>query len=145
LRNILKRIFEKLSHEIIKGITQLPEPTISWLLKRFKSKKECLIQVRNKLKEKWKEVCEKNFPKSFDHKTFYFVQSEKERIKKSLQYFTEEIKRRYNDKFLKNTTLYIKKGGSADSLYYNSLPDTKPEAYHCTPVEGDIIANMSEM
>ena len=57
-----------------------PLRTSEFILKRLKRNKNGCQQQKERNKEFWKDLCEQNFYKSLDHKSFYFRQSEKKNI-----------------------------------------------------------------
>ena len=58
--------------------------------------------------------------------------------------FVFEIRIRYLQRMSQNVSNSIKKGGSADSLYFNSSAMTPPEECHKTLAPNDEIGMMSD-
>lgn len=126
---------------------------LPWLLNKLKARKECLLQQKRDQNKIWRDVCEKNFYNSLDHRAFYFKQSEKKstNTKSNIQNFIMfkiafvlEIKARYEIKHFPTTPILVKKGGTQTSLYFNSFPAIKPESFHNAIISGDTIAAMQD-
>lgn len=143
LHGCLKRIFGENTPNVLEKVYQNPKQALPWLLNKLKAKKDCLFQLKKEQNKTWRDVCEKNFYKSLDHRAFYFKQSEKKNTNSKA--FLAEIQERRQKKTSDKTPILIKKGGTQRSVYYNSLSLLSPEIYHIVPVDGDEIALMSDM
>lgn len=118
-----------------------PTEIIKTFLDVIKAHRDKLLRAKHEQEKQWKELCEKNFAKSLDHRAFYFKQAEKKYT--STKSFYNEIKERFDKWNLSTTPELIKKGGTLGSIYYNSLAMLPPEHFHTTPIPGDAIAALS--
>eukprot|EP00826_Nyctotherus_ovalis_P057365 TRINITY_DN7838_c0_g5_i2.p2 TRINITY_DN7838_c0_g5~~TRINITY_DN7838_c0_g5_i2.p2 ORF type:complete len:315 (+),score=33.86 TRINITY_DN7838_c0_g5_i2:104-1048(+) len=79
----LKSIYDtygEVAEGMLENLAVQPLRTAEFMLKRLGGYRESCALQRQQLNEVWKEVCEANFYKSLDHKSFYFRQSEKKHI-----------------------------------------------------------------
>ena len=143
LMRLLKRVFTDQISQILDVIVKLPVQALEWLLNKFRMKKETQTYQKQEQNKQWRDICEKNFHKSLDHRSFYFKQCEKKNT--NFKSFFGEIKDRHYQKLCDQTPLCVKKGGSPDSIYYNSLPGCKPEIFHTTLQLGDEIGQMTDV
>lgn len=65
----------------------------------------------------WKEVCDKNFHKSLDHRSFHFKQFEKKN--QTQKNYLQEIKS-LSSQNIKNKSLNLLKGGWKDCEFYGT-------------------------
>lgn len=75
--NAITRIYGDHGEEILELLRKNPAGTIPVILKRLKQKDLEWRKARKELNKHWSEVVEKNFHKSFDHRSFYFRQQDK--------------------------------------------------------------------
>jgi paired amphipathic helix protein Sin3a len=75
--NAISRIYGDHGEEILEMLRKNPAGTIPVVLKRLKQKDQEWRKARHELNKHWKEVVEKNHYKSFDHRSFYFRQTDK--------------------------------------------------------------------
>jgi paired amphipathic helix protein Sin3a len=130
------------SQEMLKFIKTRPLYAINLILERMRPRRKGMIQHKIEQNKHWKEICEKNFYKSLDHRSFYFNQNERKNTNSKA--FLAEIKKRYEERVLISTSLMVKKGGSENSIYYNSSTMLAPEPFHKIPIEEDEINQLSE-
>jgi hypothetical protein len=122
--------------EILGLLEKNPSKAIPIILQRLKTKKEQLEQHKIENNRNWKEICERNFYKSLDHRSFYFRQNEKKNTNSKgnshccliLIAFLQEIKQRYAEK--PKSELNIKLGGSQNSRYFSSFANLGPGISH---------------
>lgn len=127
---------------MLKFLKTRPLNAINLILERLKPRRKGMIQHQIEQNKHWKEICEKNFYKSLDHRFFYFKQNEKKNTNSKA--FLAEIKKRYEERLLLTTSLNVKKGGSENSIYYNSSTMLAPEPFHKIPIAEDEINQLSE-
>jgi paired amphipathic helix protein Sin3a len=75
--NAISRIYGDHGEEILELLRKNPAGTVPVVLKRLKQKDQEWRRARQELNKHWKEVVEKNHYKSFDHRSFYFRQTDK--------------------------------------------------------------------
>jgi paired amphipathic helix protein Sin3a len=75
--NAIQRIYGDHGEEILELLRKNPASAIPVILKRLKQKDAEWRRARLELSRQWKETIEKNFYKSFDHRSFYFRQHDK--------------------------------------------------------------------
>ncbi len=141
LHRQLRRIFADSLDSVLEQVKVSPQPLVEAMLRMVNGHRDKHIQNKREQNRQWKEVCEKNNAKSLDHRAFYFKQSEKKNT--NAKAFMLEIKSRYDKRAAETTAELVKKGGTATSVYYNSVPMLVPESFHTVPVEHDDIAHMS--
>ena len=75
--NAITRLYGDHATEILELLRKNPAGTITVVLKRLKQKDLEWRKARQELNKQWKEVVDKNYDKSFDHRSFYFRQQDK--------------------------------------------------------------------
>jgi hypothetical protein len=75
--NAITRLYGDHAAEILELLRKNPAGTIPVVLKRLKQKDLEWRKARQELNKQWKEVVERNYEKSFDHRSFYFRQQDK--------------------------------------------------------------------
>lgn len=75
--NAITRIYGEHGPEILELLRKNPAGTIPVVLRRLKQKDLEWRKARQELNKQWKETMEKNYDKSFDHRSFYFKQQDK--------------------------------------------------------------------
>lgn len=88
--NAITRIYGDHGAEILELLRKNPAGTVPIVLKRLKQKDLEWRKVRQDMSKGWKEIIEKNYEKSFDHRSFYFRQQDKRFY--SARYLVAEIK-----------------------------------------------------
>jgi len=88
--NAITRIYGDHGAEILELLRKNPAGTVPIVLKRLKQKDLEWRKVRQDMSKAWKETIEKNYEKSFDHRSFYFRQQDKRFY--SARYLVAEIK-----------------------------------------------------
>eukprot|EP00826_Nyctotherus_ovalis_P063857 TRINITY_DN9363_c0_g5_i2.p1 TRINITY_DN9363_c0_g5~~TRINITY_DN9363_c0_g5_i2.p1 ORF type:complete len:514 (+),score=148.58 TRINITY_DN9363_c0_g5_i2:1419-2960(+) len=141
LRCQIKKLFQELAGPFLERVKANPVEIIKTFLEDIKAHRDKHVKAKHEQERQWKELCEKNFAKSLDHRAFYFKQAEKKYI--STKSFYNEIKERYDKWNLATTPEFIKKGGTLGSIYYNSLTMLPPEHFHTMAIAGDGIAALS--
>ena len=85
--------------EFLDHLKQVPYKTIGVILYRLRQRLDTWVNVTKRESEKnWKEICEKNFYKSLDHRSFYFKQNEKRLT--NAKSFLDEAKHRHGKRYL---------------------------------------------
>lgn len=84
----IARLYGDHGAEVLELLKKNPAGTIPTILKRLKQKDFEWRKARQDLARQWKDVLEKNFEKSFDHRSFYFRQMDK-RVYSSRHLVTE--------------------------------------------------------
>ena len=74
LRHQIKKLFQDTEKGFLEGVKMRPEETLRIGLRLIKEHLERHIRTKHEQERIWKELCEKNFPKSLDHRSFYFKQ-----------------------------------------------------------------------
>ena len=143
LRHQIKKLFQELSTNFLERVRIMPEEVLKAMYKNIKEHRDKHIKSKHEKECQWKELCEKNFAKSLDHRAFYFKQAEKKST--STKFFYSELKERYDKRNLEATPDFIKKGGSTNSVYYNSFLMLPPEQFHCTLIPGDEIGKLTNI
>jgi paired amphipathic helix protein Sin3a len=54
-----------------------PQKAIPIIVERLKKRAESMADAKIECQKSWKEVCEKNFMKSLDHRSFHFKNHER--------------------------------------------------------------------
>ena len=75
--NSISRLYGEHGGEILELLHKNPAGTIPVILKRLKQKDTEWRKARHDLNAKWKEVVERNYEKSFDHRSYYFRRQDK--------------------------------------------------------------------
>ena len=73
----IKRLYGAQGAQVIELLQKCPAAAINPLVKRLQQKDREWRALRTSLVKGWKEVYEKNFTKSLDHRSFYFKQGDK--------------------------------------------------------------------
>lgn len=68
----IARIYGEHGNEVLELLRKNPADAIPIILKRLKEKDEEWRRARVELNKTWKEIQEKNYTKSLDHRSFYF-------------------------------------------------------------------------
>jgi paired amphipathic helix protein Sin3a len=88
--NAITRIYGEHGPEILELLRKNPAGTIPVVLRRLKQKDLEWRKARQELNKQWKETMEKNYDKSFDHRSFYFKQQDKRTY--SVKHLVADIK-----------------------------------------------------
>jgi len=88
--NAIIRIYGDHGAEILELLKKNPAGSIPIILKRLKQKDIEWRKARQELNKQWKEIQEKNWHKSLDHRSFYFKQTDKKQC--SQRVLVQEIK-----------------------------------------------------
>ena len=75
--NAISRLYGEHGAEILELLHKNPAGTIPIVLKRMKQKDVEWRKARQDLNVKWKETVERNYEKSFDHRSFYFKKQDR--------------------------------------------------------------------
>jgi len=75
--NSISRLYGEHGAEILELLHKNPAGTIPIILKRLKQKDLEWRKARQDLNVKWKETVERNYEKSFDHRSFYFKKQDR--------------------------------------------------------------------
>eukprot|EP00605_Chrysophyceae_sp_TOSAG23-4_P002229 GSChrysophyteH1.ASY1.ANO1.2472.1 assembled CDS len=75
--NSISRLYGEHGAEILELLHKNPAGTIPIVLKRLKQKDIEWRKARQDLNVKWKETVERNYERSFDHRSFYFKKQDK--------------------------------------------------------------------
>eukprot|EP00607_Mallomonas_marina_P001776 CAMPEP_0182437202 /NCGR_PEP_ID=MMETSP1167-20130531/84878_1 /TAXON_ID=2988 /ORGANISM="Mallomonas Sp, Strain CCMP3275" /LENGTH=1342 /DNA_ID=CAMNT_0024630025 /DNA_START=60 /DNA_END=4089 /DNA_ORIENTATION=- len=73
----ISRIYGEHGQEILELLKKNPAAAVTVVLKRLKQKDLEWRKSRQELNKHWKETQEKNFERSFDHRSFYFRQQDR--------------------------------------------------------------------
>jgi len=73
----IRRLYGTQGMQVIELLSKCPAAAINPLVKRLTQKDEEWRGLRTQLLKGWKEVYEKNYTKSLDHRSFYFKQGDK--------------------------------------------------------------------
>eukprot|EP00189_Rhodosorus_marinus_P007299 CAMPEP_0184752766 /NCGR_PEP_ID=MMETSP0315-20130426/43753_1 /TAXON_ID=101924 /ORGANISM="Rhodosorus marinus, Strain UTEX LB 2760" /LENGTH=2242 /DNA_ID=CAMNT_0027232119 /DNA_START=421 /DNA_END=7149 /DNA_ORIENTATION=+ len=76
----IERIYGDHGSDIIEQVKLNPSVAIPVVLARLKQKDEQWRKARIEMNKIWREVCEKNYYKSLDHRSFYFKQADKKEL-----------------------------------------------------------------
>jgi len=94
--NAIIRIYGDHGAEILELLKKNPAGAIPIILKRLKQKDLEWRKARQDLNKQWKEIQEKNWHKSLDHRSFYFKQTDKKQC--SQRVLVQEIReKKQND------------------------------------------------
>ena len=137
----VKKFFGDMAIQVLDSIREKPEETLNNFLDDLKMHCERHLKIKHEQERQWRELCEKNFYKSLDHRAFYFKQGEKKST--NTKAFFADIKQRYDKRELEITPESIKKGGSLNSIYYNSYTMLPPEDFHMNAIADDEIAKLT--
>jgi paired amphipathic helix protein Sin3a len=124
-----------------------PIKTCELMLKRLRRNRNGSMQQKERNKAIWKELCENNFYKSLDHKSFYFRQSEKKSLNTKgnsnnlYVAFVAEVKERYNERNNPHTSIEVKRGGTDTTPYFINQSVLRFDLSSKTPIEGDKLLN----
>lgn len=145
LRPILS-IYSDHATKIIEMLKANPIKSLPVVISRIKSKVETWKKTSKFDSERvWKEILDKNFFKSLDHRSFYFKQNEKKMTNPKA--FLAEAKARHTNKeeaksllrkYLKNQLTqqnYEFLGGSRNTLFFNSFAGLSSVVIHKVPEE----------
>lgn len=75
--NSISRIYGEHGAEILEMLRKNPAGTIPVVLRRLKQKDYEWRRARQDLDKQWKEMLERNYERSFDHRSFYFRQQDR--------------------------------------------------------------------
>ena len=75
--NAITRIYGDHGNEILELLKKNPAGTIPILVNRMLQKDKEWRKAKEELNKVWRELVDKNFDKSFDHRSFYFKQQDK--------------------------------------------------------------------
>jgi paired amphipathic helix protein Sin3a len=75
--NAITRIYGDHGNEILELLKKNPAGTIPLLVNRMLQKDKEWRKAKEELNKVWRELVDKNFEKSFDHRSFYFKQQDK--------------------------------------------------------------------
>ncbi|OMJ92886.1 hypothetical protein SteCoe_4218 [Stentor coeruleus] len=143
LRPILS-IYSDHAQKIIEMLRVSPIKSLPVVISRIRSKVETWRKTSKFDSERvWKEIAEKNFYKSLDHRSFYFKQNEKRMTNpkaflteaKARHTYKEEAKNTLR-KFLRNELTqqnYEFIGGSRNTLFFNSFSGLSSGVIHRVP------------
>ncbi|KAL1524465.1 hypothetical protein AB1Y20_019359 [Prymnesium parvum] len=73
----IRRLYGAQGTQVIELLNKCPAAAIGALIKRMQQKDEEWRSLRTQCAKGWKEVYEKNYTKSLDHRSFYFKQGDK--------------------------------------------------------------------
>ena len=73
----IRRLYGAQGTQVIELLQKCPAAAVQSLLKRLQQKDEEWRSLRSSCSKTWKEVYEKNYTKSLDHRSFYFKQGDK--------------------------------------------------------------------
>lgn len=76
----IARVYGDYGGEVLELLRKNPGGAIPIILARLKQKDEEWRRVRIELSKGWKEVMEKNYYRSLDHRSFYFKQADRKAI-----------------------------------------------------------------
>ncbi|OMJ72232.1 hypothetical protein SteCoe_29371 [Stentor coeruleus] len=137
-------IYSDHAQKIIEMLRNSPIKSLPVVISRVKSKIETWKKTSRFDSERvWKEIFEKNFYKSLDHRSFYFKQNEK-RMTNPKAFLTEAKARYINKEEYKNLLRkYFKNqltqpnyeflGGSRNTLFFNSFAGLSSGVVHRVP------------
>jgi len=113
----VSRIYGDRGKEIVKLFKFNPVKSISVILGRLQSKADEWADARVENLKQWRDICEKNFHKSLDHRSFYFKQNEKKVT--NPKYFLNEAKKRYTVLDLSDPGITV--GGCKGTNFFDSF------------------------
>jgi len=73
----IRRLYGAQGSQVIELLQKCPAAAINPVIKRLQQKDDEYRSLRQQLAKGWKEVYEKNWTKSLDHRSFYFKQGDK--------------------------------------------------------------------
>lgn len=73
----IEKTYAELGQEMLKLLPLNPAKAIPIIYERFKSNYNRALDEKSEQVEIWKDICEKNFYKSLDHRSFHFKMHEK--------------------------------------------------------------------
>lgn len=88
--NAITRIYGDHGQEVLELLKKNPAGAIPVILRRLKQKDHEWRKARQDLNKSWKELLEKNYHKSLDHRSFYFRNQDKKQT--SARFLVQEIK-----------------------------------------------------
>jgi paired amphipathic helix protein Sin3a len=86
----IRRLYGPQGNQVIELLQKCPAAAVGALLKRLQQKDEEWRALRAQCSKTWKEVYEKNYTKSLDHRSFYFKQGDKKNF--SGKQMVQEVK-----------------------------------------------------
>ena len=75
--NAIARVYGEHGQEILELLRKNPAGTIPVVLRRLKQKDYEWRRARQELDKSWRELLDRNYEKSFDHRSFYFRQQDR--------------------------------------------------------------------
>jgi histone deacetylase complex regulatory component SIN3 len=76
----IERVYGAHGPEMVMHVKMQPSVAVPIVLNRLKQKDEEWRRARVEMNKLWREICERNYFKSLDHRSFYFRQSDKRTI-----------------------------------------------------------------
>jgi histone deacetylase complex regulatory component SIN3 len=76
----IERVYGAHGSEMVLHVKMHPSVAVPVVLNRLKQKDEEWRRARVEMNKIWREICERNYFKSLDHRSFYFRQSDKKTI-----------------------------------------------------------------
>lgn len=73
----IRRLYGAQGTQVIELLQKCPAAAINALIRRLQQKDEEWRSLRQQCSKTWKEIYEKNYTKSLDHRSFYFKQGDK--------------------------------------------------------------------
>ncbi len=73
----IAKIYGENEDQIMELLNKNPSKAIPVVLSRLRTKTEQMEAHRAEMGKGWNDICEKNFHKSLDHRSFYFKQNER--------------------------------------------------------------------
>jgi paired amphipathic helix protein Sin3a len=113
----IEKMYETLGHEMLRLLPKRPLQAIPIIYDRFKLTVDKLISEKAGYLKNWREICEKNFHKSLDHRSFHFKQFEKKN--QTQKNYLSEIKG-LAQACVKGKTLNLLVGGCKDCEFYST-------------------------
>lgn len=98
----IERIYGNKGPDVIDKLFNNPAVAVPVILKRLKQKDNEWRNARREWNKIWREVNEKNYHKSLDHRSFNFKQAEKKNL--STKVLLAEIKQKYQEKIKQKST-----------------------------------------
>lgn len=92
----IARVYGDHGTEILELLRRNPAGSIPIILNRLKQKELEWCKVRQDMNKSWREIQEKNYYKSLDHRSFYFKQQDRRYISPKSLFL--EIKQRHDEK-----------------------------------------------
>jgi len=146
----IKEAYGEVAEGMIENLSIQASRTADFMLKRLKRYRDSCLLQKQQLNEIWKELCETNFYKSLDHKSFYFRQSEKKNINtngNSLRIsigFINDLKKRYERRRDFYVSIGVKRGGTENTPYFTNDFVARLDLYSHEPVVNDPVYLLSE-